>query len=557
MAQQKIPTISLADCNKFNAIDRGVYIADNLDFLRSINTASVDLVCIDPPFAKNNTFTGDKLTPPLSQDERENEFRLLKEWGIENDEQADEAGIAWPDDPKARGGYEDTWSWDEDIHPDWVKGIKATHPAVNMLIETTQQIHGDSISAYLAFMAIRLFEIHRILKPTGSLYLHCDHTASGYLRQLLDGIFGKENFRNEIIWCYPPGGAGPKYGFHRKHETIYYYGKTEAGQFNRPYGEMPPETAATYKKVDEAGRHYKEYPGGRQYLDETPGRPHPDWWIDIVSLGQAVSSKERTGYPTQKPMALAERIIKASTNPGDVILDCFAGCAYVALAAEKLAAEDLSQKREWAACDLNPRAWTVFKRQFNKGGKLPILACNDATTGQQVLGSEPPITIHGPHQLPDLKTTNAVEVKKLRTQNRRAAGSKYRGGVKETTLMSRLEMLTALLKLSQGRAWCCGAQFLGDDKQLILTQYELDHITPKSRGGEDEITNRAPLCKTHNILKSDRDINLDQLRYEVIWFRQLADGMTPEKLVDLEEALREARYIYEAAYQRKHGVALI
>ena len=93
---------------EFNAINRGVYIADNLDFLRSINTASVDLVCIDPPFAKNDTFIADQLKPPLRKDERDNEFRLLKEWGIATPEQADAAGIAWPDDPKARGGYRDT-----------------------------------------------------------------------------------------------------------------------------------------------------------------------------------------------------------------------------------------------------------------------------------------------------------------------------------------------------------------------------------------------------------------------------------------------------------------
>ena len=214
----------------FNGINRGVYIADNLDFLRAVNTASVDMVCIDPPFAKNDTFTGDKLRPPLRQDERDNEFRLLKEWGIATPEQADAAGIAWPDDPKARGGYKDTWAWDEDIHADWVDSIDATHPAVNMLIEATRQIHGDGIAAYLAFMDIRLFEIHRILKPTGSLYLHCDHTASGYLRQLLDGVFGKDNLRNEIAWCYEKPRSASKI-FRQNHDTIYFYSKSDRWNF--------------------------------------------------------------------------------------------------------------------------------------------------------------------------------------------------------------------------------------------------------------------------------------------------------------------------------------
>ncbi len=246
----------------FNGVNRGVYIADNLDFLRRINTNSVDLVCIDPPFAKNDTFTADQLKPPIEKDELDNEKRLLKIWDITTAKQADNAGIAWPDDPKSKGGYQDTWSWDKDIHQDWVDGIKATHPAVNMLIETSREIHGDGVAAYLAFMAIRLFEIHRILKPTGSLYLHCDHTADGYLRQLLDGVFGsggegKPGFRNAISWrrTHSKNAVSSRYG--ANHDTIFYYGKSESGGFYkdqafRPYDDAVP---AGYQK-DKAGRYY-------------------------------------------------------------------------------------------------------------------------------------------------------------------------------------------------------------------------------------------------------------------------------------------------------------
>ena len=546
MARQKTAARKPADSHPFNAINRGVYIADNLDFLRAINTASVDLVCIDPPFAKNDTFTGDRLKPPLRPDERDNEFRLLKEWGVTTAAQADDAGVAWPDDPKAKGGYEDTWSWDDDVHPDWVTGIKATHEAVNLLIEATRQIHGDSIAAYLAFMAIRLFEIHRILKPTGSLYLHCDHTASGYLRQLLDGVFGKDNIRNEIAWCYPPGGKGPKYGFHRKHDSIFYYGKSSnAGVFERPYREMTDYAKSKFTGVDENGRKFKKYPGGITYLDEALGSPVPDWWTDIHSLGQTIS-KERTGYPTQKPIALAERIIQASTNPGDVVLDCFAGCAYTAVAAEKL-------DRRWTACDINLRACTVFKRQFNKGGDLPLLTCNDRTTGQQVMGSEPEVTIHGPAQLPKRTEYSGVEVKSLRTDNRRPAGSKYRGGGKETTLLNKDEMLRRLLGISYGRAWCCGLRSAGTAGAIIPGNYELDHVTPKSMGGDDEIYNRAPLCSRHNGRKGNRDITLDELRVEVAFAGELAEGMTPQSLIRLDEARRQAQHIFAEEYQRKHG----
>ena len=533
----------------FNGVNRGVYIADNLDFLRRINTNSVDLVCIDPPFAKNDTFTADRLKPALTAAEKENELRVIEEWGVTTPEQADLAGIAWLDDPKARGGYRDTWSWDKDIHEDWVDGIKATHPAVNMLLEATREIHGDGIAAYLAFMAIRLFEIHRILKPTGSLYLHCDHTVSGYLRQLLDGVFGKDNLRNEIIWKYRRWTATAT-RFQQMHDTILWYSKGSKYVFNKllqPYADESIIEDTVRGVVDGKLVRLKD-DAGNYVRRNAPnkGVTMHDTWLDINFLPP--TGKERTGYPTQKPVALAERIIQASTNPGDVVLDCFAGCAYAAVAAEKLG-------RQWTACDINLRAWTVFKRQFNKGGDLPLLTCNDQTTGQQVLGCEPTVTIHGPGELPERTDGGGgVEVKPLRTDNRRRGQRQYK---QESTLMDRVEMLTALLRYSSGRAWCCGYISRGDDGQIILTNYELDHITPKSKGGEDEIINRAPLCPAHNRIKSDKNITLYQLREWIIFNRQLAEGMTPERLVNLEDALREARHIFAEAYQRKHGVAMV
>ena len=576
---------------EFNAINRGVYIADNLDFLRSINTASVDLVCIDPPFAKNDTFIADQLKPPLRKDERDNEFRLLKEWGIATPEQADAAGIAWPDDPKARGGYRDTWAWDADIHEDWVEGIKATHPAVNRLIEVSREIHGDSIAAYLSFMAIRLFELHRILKPTGSLYLHCDHTASGYLRQLMDGVFGAENFRNEIVWRrFSAHNDARRFG--QIHDTLFYYSKSQrcvwTGKAREPYD--PEYIAKSYRYEDDKGKfmtsplqarslsgggyHYTwrgladvwkfpqerldeldaagliywppkgKIPRRKVYLDPERGIAPRDLILDIKPLMSG--NGEQTGYPTQKPYKLAERLIQASTNPGDVVLDCFAGCAYTAVAAEKL-------DRRWTACDINLRAWTVFKRQFNKGGDLPLLTCNDETTGQQVLGCEPTVTIHGPAELPTRTTSAEVEIRPLRTDNRRLEQRQYK---RESTLLNRGEMMAALLQFSSGKAWCCGYTSFDTAGKPILTNYELDHITPKSKGGEDEITNRAPLCSAHNKLKSDLNISLYELREIVIFRRQLAKGITPERLPRLEEALREARHIHAEAYQRKVGLTL-
>ena len=583
----------------FNAVNRGVYIADNLDFLRAINTASVDLVCIDPPFAKNDTFIGDRLDPPLSADERENEGRLLSLWGIATPEQADAAGIAWPDDPAARGGYEDTWAWDKDIHEDWVEGIKATHPAVNMLIETARYIHGEDTAAYLCYMAIRLIEIHRVIKPTGSLYLHCDHTASSYLRQLLDGVFGRENRRNEFVWQrYAIHSLSA--GFDQVSDTVLMYSKGDNPTLNRIYGaSTDAELEARFPHIEaETGRRYQHValeqrsnyvegdtirvidgrtvtttvgwrwsqetfdarlkdnphliywtrngrPRYKIYLDEYAGAPLGNIWTDIPYL--AAGDSERTGYPTQKPYRLAERIIRASTKPGDVVLDCFAGCAYSAVACEVIRKGDESQARRWVACDLNPRAWTVFKRQFNKE-RLVLLKCNDRTTGQQVLGDVPVVTVHGPKELPERTSPITYAVKPLRTPGLRARRYK-----RSSTLLSDPEMKEILLRLSDGKAWCCGYESKNADFSLNLGDYELDHIVPKSRGGDDDIINRAPLCPTHNRLKSDHNWTLQELRIEVAYRRELKAGMTPAGLQRLDVALEYAQQERQKAYERKVG----
>ena len=440
-------------------------------------------------------------------------------------------------------------------------------------------------------MAIRLFELHRILKPTGSLYLHCDHTASSYLRQLLDGVFGADKMRNEIVWSYAGENISRK-KFARSHDTILRYVRSDAARFNPlPRTEKDDELARLYPLDDDRGRYKltscqnnavrpnmiyswrgitKQWRFSRETMEQyeadgllvynRQGIPRRKTYADAALAGGIMldtwtdikgkpNSHEITGYPTQKPIALAERIIKASTNPGDIVLDCFAGCAYAALAAEKLG-------RNWTACDINPRAWTVFKRQFNKGGDLPKLTCNDQTTGQQVMGNVPEVTIYGPAQLPTRTEHSGVEVKPLRPDNRRPPGSKRRDGA-ATTLLGKDEMLSRLLVISHGRAWCCGYRSAGTNGAIILGNYELDHIMPKSKGGDDEIYNRAPLCPKHNGRKGNRDITLDELRVEVAFAGELAEGMTPQSLIRLDDALRQAQQIFAEEYQRKHGKPFI
>ena len=311
----------------FNAVNRGVYIADNLDFLRSLNSATIDLVYIDPPFAKNQTWSANRLRPPLTRQERAIERRLLRSWGIRSEARARTAGIEWPGEGTQ---FTDIWTWEQSVHEEWLLSLEESHPAIKELVEAAEITHSESMAAYLCYMAIRLIELQRVLKPTGSVYLHCDPTASHYLKGLMDAIFGGENFRNEIVWRigWVSGFKTQRRGWIRNHDTILYYVASRAAtpRFNKEY--IP-------------------YPEGYVRRDGKPptgrGIPIEDTWnssagdvLDSIMIKSF--STEKTGYPTQKPVSLLERIIRASSNEGDIVLDCFAGCATAALAAEKLAA---------------------------------------------------------------------------------------------------------------------------------------------------------------------------------------------------------------------------
>ena len=508
---------------EFNAINRGVYIADNIDFLRSLNDECIDLVCIDPPFAKNETFVGDRIRPPLTEHEQSIEGRLLAAWGVRSERAARDAGIAWPETTQA--GFRDIWSWEQDIHEEWKNSLDDAYPGVAALIDSAQLIHSDSIAAYLCYMGIRLVELRRVLKPTGSLYLHCDHTANGYLRQLLDSVFGRDNLRNEIIWQYRTGGIGRRW-FARKHDTIFFYSKTSDYQFILPREES--RDPRWFNKTDKEGRKYYEKANNRYYADESVAVA--DVW-DIPPVRNV--SAEYTGYRTQKPIALAERIIAASSKPGDTVLDCFAGCACTTIAAERLG-------RGWVACDINPRAWTVLKRQFQKP-KLHLLQCNDETTGQAVLGNEPVVTVHGPNQLP-LRTS---PISHPLAASPKQIERKYKV---PASIIPEAEMLRKLLEFSGYQAWCCGFANRRADGTIIETtrNFHLDHIEPRSKDGSDQITNRAPMCPSHNLRKSNRLIFLQEYRREIEAAGELCvDSL--DDLVSLPAAAQFALDEYAAA----------
>ena len=507
-------------------LNRHLFIVDNYRLLKSIDTASVDLICTDPPFAKNETFIGG-LTPPLASDEKQRELDRLNDWGIRSPAEAERNHVTWP-----TGGttakFRDIWSWEKDVHEQWMDEIRVSRPRVLNVIETTRYTHGEGTAAYLAYMAVRLIECHRVLKPTGSIYLHCDHTANSYLRLLLDAIFGTNNFRNDIIWSYRTGGVSKRY-WPRKHDTLLFYVKSNKYKHNafreRIFYDKPFFTT----EVDAEGRHYADV-----FIR--------DVWDDIKPLINI--SGERTGYPTQKPVALAERILKASSNPGDLVFDPFAGCAYVPVAAENL-------EREWVACDISPRAMTVLRRQFKKFGyAVDGEAPEGVLTNEGASLARADVTILGPNELPE-RTTLEEDIESVKPLPKR----KYKTSA---SIFTRQEMLEYLLGLSGWRAWCCGFanwKVGADDTAVMehtIRNFELDHIDPKSKQGRHEIDNRAPLCPHHNSMKSDRRILLDDLRQQI---KKQGELLVPsvDDLVDLAWARDQAIEHLIAEKRRRFG----
>ena len=208
------------------------------------------------------------------------------------------------------------------------------------------------IHHYIEWMRERCFEMRRVLKPTGSLYLHCDWHASHYLKVMLDEIFGYSNFQNEIVWCYRLGGR-PRKGWPRKHDTILFYSKDkELFYFDGDSVRVPYESSGGYVS---SGR---KVVGDKVYYVNPRGKVPEDWWF-ISALNR--QSKERLGYPTQKPEALLERIIKASSKPGDLVMDPFCGCGTTIVVSQKLG-------RDWLGIDISPTACKLMKRRVEQAG---------------------------------------------------------------------------------------------------------------------------------------------------------------------------------------------
>jgi adenine specific DNA methylase Mod len=305
-----------------------LYYGDNLEVLRNeIKDETVDLIYLDPPFNSNATYNVLFKTP-----EGERSHAQIE-------------------------AFEDTWHWNAHAEQAFDEVMKSGNTDVAEMLRAMRIfLKENDMMAYLTMMAVRLIELHRVLKPTGSLYLHCDPTASHYLKILLDAIFGKGNFRNEIIWSYRKWAvAGSK--FSRNHDVILFYAKDDdAAPFNIP---LQPRAASTLKRFgnktivsghDETGNRIPS----QTTNEESSGVKMSDVWeIPII----APSSAERLGYPTQKPLALLERLISASSNEGDVVLDPFCGCGTTIHAAEKLG-------RHWIGIDVTHLAISLIEKRL-------------------------------------------------------------------------------------------------------------------------------------------------------------------------------------------------
>ena len=454
---------------KPNFTNRTLWTGDNLDILRGMNSECVDLIYLDPPFNSNKNYEA-------------------------------------PVGSKAAGAaFKDTWTL-SDLDVAWMGLIADEQPATAHVLKTAGISHGKGMQSYLTMMAVRLLEMRRVLKPTGSIYLHCDPFASHYLKQLMDAIWGIRNYRNEISWRRTTTKGDYRQGatnWPRVRDVILCYGKeVTQSQFHQQFAPYSQEYInRSYRYVEEGtGRRYRldnlSAPGGgtrghpqytlmgvtrfwrynqakmqglveagrviqtapgnvpayKRYLDEMPGVAISDSWEDVPPVqGRA---KERVGYPTQKPLALLERIIRASSNEGDVVLDPFCGCATACVAAEKLG-------RQWAGIDLSPVAYRLVQERLAR---------------EVNVGSEetPRLTGWNVTHRTDIPRRTDIDAPKNYRKNKHV-----------------------LFGQQEGQCNGCRMDF-------PFKIFEVDHIIPRSKGGSDHMENLQLLCPHCNRVKGNR-----------------------------------------------------
>ena len=330
--------------------------------------------------------------------------------------------------------------------------IADEHPAISYTLDAAGYSHGKGMQSYLTMMAVRLLEMRRVLKESGSIYLHCDPTASHYLKQLMDAVFGTRNFLNEVVWYYRGAGI-PKATRAKRHDIILWFAKQSEGHYFNPDPIRRPYAKATQERF----KHYignvrqdRDY--GQQELN--PKGKHPDDVIDHIQP-IAPSAKERVGYPTQKPLGLLKNLISSSSKEGDVVLDPFAGCATACVAAEKLG-------RRWVGIDLSPMAYRLVQERLAR---------------EVQVGSEESPRLTG------WKVTHRTDIPRRTDID---APIHYR------------KNKHVLFGQQEGRCGGCRMDF-------PFKIFEVDHLVPQSRGGQDDIDNLQLLCSHCNRIKGDRE----------------------------------------------------
>ena len=355
-----------------------LYFGDNLQILREhLPAESVDLIYLDPPFNSNRAYNVYLSTPK----------------GQQSDAQIT--------------AFDDTWHWGDQAEREYSELLRQPNTDVAALISALRTVLQETdLMAYLVMMTSRLLELHRVLKPTGSLYLHCDPTASHYLKIVLDGVFGVQNFQNEIVWKRTSSHSDAK-RYPKITDTILFYSKTDRFTWNKQYGEYGQEYIEShYTNIDENGKRFRydnlvkpkgsvgyyydllkcppppngwrmpesrakqwlaegkieippkgKVPAFKRFLENMQGTVIPNLWSDIAPINS--QGQEALGYPTQKPVSLLERIIQASSNPGDLVLDPFCGCGTAVHAAQKLGGN-------WIGIDITHLAIHLIERRMKE-----------------------------------------------------------------------------------------------------------------------------------------------------------------------------------------------